>query len=262
VRNGHLHRLHRGIYAVGHPNVPLEGRFLAAVKACGPTAVLSHFSAAALWDLIPWDGDRLPQVTVQTTSTRTHRYIKVHRTRTLIETTRRHGIPVTTPERTLIDLSSMLPYKPLRRALREALADKRTTLTQLLRATDRSSTRPKTLIEVIATAAPTRSELEDAVLDLVLSAGFRRPDVNRPLTVDGRRLVPDLRWPTERLIVEADGARFHENPIARHDDLVRQALLEATGERLVRVTWEQATRHRRRTLARLEAAGAPKPHAK
>src|SRR5215216_7005046 len=108
VANGQLHRLHRGVYAVGHPNVPLEGRFLAALKACGPTAVLSHFSAAALWDLIPWDGERLPQVTVQTTTTRTHRYIKVHRSQTLgrDEVTRRHGIPTTNPERTLVDLSS------------------------------------------------------------------------------------------------------------------------------------------------------------
>ena len=52
VRNGRLHPLHRGVYAVGHPNLPLEGRFLAAVKACGPGAVLSHYSAAALWGFV------------------------------------------------------------------------------------------------------------------------------------------------------------------------------------------------------------------
>ena len=62
VRNGRLHRVHRGIYAVGHANPPLEGRFLAAVKACGPGAVLSHFAAAALWGLLDWD-DRQPEVT-------------------------------------------------------------------------------------------------------------------------------------------------------------------------------------------------------
>ena len=52
VRNGHLHPLYRGVYAVGHANVSREGAFLAAVKACGPTAVLSHFSAAALYGLV------------------------------------------------------------------------------------------------------------------------------------------------------------------------------------------------------------------
>ncbi|HEX5899749.1 MAG TPA: type IV toxin-antitoxin system AbiEi family antitoxin domain-containing protein, partial [Solirubrobacteraceae bacterium] len=61
VRNGRLHPLHRGVYAVGHANVPLEGRFLAAVKACRP-AVLSHFSAAALWGFIGWE-ERYPEVT-------------------------------------------------------------------------------------------------------------------------------------------------------------------------------------------------------
>src|ERR1700712_415094 len=56
VRRGNLHRLYRGIYVVGHHNLPLEGRFLAAVKACGAFAVLSHYSAAALRCLVKWDG--------------------------------------------------------------------------------------------------------------------------------------------------------------------------------------------------------------
>ena len=60
MRNGRLHQFHRGVYAVGHPNLPLEGRLLAAVKACGPAAVLSHYSAAALWGFIDWD-DRFPR---------------------------------------------------------------------------------------------------------------------------------------------------------------------------------------------------------
>jgi Transcriptional regulator, AbiEi antitoxin len=63
ARQGRLHRIHRGVYAVGHAGVPLEGRFLAAVKACGPGAVLSHYSAAALWGLVDWD-DRRIQVIV------------------------------------------------------------------------------------------------------------------------------------------------------------------------------------------------------
>src|SRR5919109_1824107 len=59
TRSGHLHPIHRGVYAVGHAAIPLEGRFLAAVKACGPSAVLSHFSAAVLYEFVRWD-DRYP----------------------------------------------------------------------------------------------------------------------------------------------------------------------------------------------------------
>src|SRR6187455_1128717 len=61
--SGRLHKIHRGVYSVGHANPPLEGRFLAAVKACSPGAVLSHHSAAALWGFMQWD-DRHPEITV------------------------------------------------------------------------------------------------------------------------------------------------------------------------------------------------------
>src|SRR4051812_31421911 len=70
-RNGRLHRLHRGVYAVGHPNVPVEGVLLAAVKACGRGARLSHYAAGALWEFLDWDG-RWPEVTVPRRSARSH----------------------------------------------------------------------------------------------------------------------------------------------------------------------------------------------
>ena len=75
--------------------------------------------------------------------------------------------------------------------------------------------------------------------------------------IDGRRIVPDFRWPAQRLVIEADGAAWHDNPLARADDAERQALLEAHGERVLRVTWSQAVSRRTQTLARLRAAGAP-----
>jgi very-short-patch-repair endonuclease len=78
--------------------------------------------------------------------------------------------------------------------------------------------------------APTRSELEDAVLDLILAGGFRHPDVNRSLSLSGRRVIPDFRWPEQRLVIEADGAEWHDNRLAREDDAERQALLEAHSE--------------------------------
>ena len=264
VRNGRLHPLHRAVYAVGHANLPLEGRFLAAVKACGRGAVLSHFSAAALWGFVEWD-ERLVEVTVPGTTMRTHRGVRVHRTRVLeaVDVAHHIGVRVTSPARTLADLAVTLHARALRRAVRQAQSLQRVSIRQLVATLDRLAPRrgSRQLAEIIATGpAPTRSELEDVVLDLLLRGGLAHPDVNAALILEGRRVVPDFRWPAQRLVVEADGGAWHDNKLAREDDAVRQALLEAHGERVLRVTWDQAVARPRETLARVRAAGAPPCH--
>jgi Transcriptional regulator, AbiEi antitoxin/Protein of unknown function (DUF559) len=261
VARGSLHRMHRGVYCVGHANPPLEGRFLAAVKACGPDAALSHFSAAALLGLLNWDG-RYPEVTVVGAGTRVHHGIRVHRTYAFDDRdlARHRGIATTSPARTLVDLAGALEYRRLRRAVRQAQSLRRVTPSQLTEALVRLGPRrgSRKLRRILATGpAPTRSELEDAVLDLVLGGGLEHPDVNVPLFVAGRRVVPDFRWPRQNLVLEADGAAWHDDRLSREDDAERQALLEAHGERVLRVTWEQAITEPRQTLARVSAAGAP-----
>jgi predicted transcriptional regulator of viral defense system len=143
VRRGQLHWLHQGVYAVGHANVALAGRFLAAVKACGRGAVLSHFSAAALWGMVDWD-ERHVDVTVNDTTPRVHAGIRIHRTWYLDATDvrRRRGIPVTSPGRTALDLCSQLPDRGARRAVRKALSQGFLTVRQLVEVLDRQSRRP------------------------------------------------------------------------------------------------------------------------
>jgi very-short-patch-repair endonuclease len=89
-------------------------------------------------------------------------------------------------------------------------------------------------------------------LDLILGAGLRRPAINERLGA----VFPDLRRPEQRLTVECDGAAWHDGELAREDDAERQARLETSGERVLRVTWRRAVT-RPQTLARLTAAGAP-----
>jgi very-short-patch-repair endonuclease len=249
------------VYAVGHGNLALEGCFMAAVKACGTGGVLSHYSAAALFGLVKWDG-RAPEVTVVGKAARAHKALRVHRTGALAEEEvwLHRGIPVTSPARTLIDLASTLDHRRLRRAVREAQARRLVDLAELAAFIRRLGRRrgSSRLARIIATGpAPTRSELEDAVLDLMLNGGLEHPDVNVPLILDGRVVVPDFRWPECRLVVEADGAAWHDHKLTREDDAERQALLEAHGERVLRVTWEQAVARPRQTLGRVRAAGAP-----
>jgi hypothetical protein len=255
VRNGHLHPLYRGVYAVGHAKLTQEAAFLAAVKACGPEAVLSHFAAAALYGVVRWDG-RYPEVTTRTV--RAHRGIRVHRS-SVIDRTHHRGIPVTTAARTLIDLAATLDHAPLRRAVREAQR-RLTTIPDILATLNRLGPRPgnANLTKILATGhTPTRSELEDAVLDLLLDAGFDRPHVNVPMTFDGRTIIPDFRWPDQHLVIEADGAEWHDNRLTREDDAEKQAILEAHGERVIRLTWAQAMTRRKQTIQRIRAAGAP-----
>jgi very-short-patch-repair endonuclease len=239
ARDGHLHEKHRGVYAVGHRELTVEGRWLAAVKACGDEAALSHYAAAALWGLVEWDGRRI-DVTAPTT--RKHPGIRTHRT-TRPERTKHKNIPVTTVLRTLDDLASVLAFKAYRRAVRQAFNKKLITLADIARA------RSAKLRAIAADVVPTVSVLEDLVHDLLRDAGFDEPLVNVPLG----EYVPDFRWPHRGLIVEADGAGTHENELARHDDAVRTGRLP---DRVVRVSWKQAVLRPAQTLARLRAVEA------
>jgi Protein of unknown function (DUF559) len=262
VRRGYLHRLYHQVYAVGHPKPSWQGRLLAAVKACGPDAVLSHVSAAMLWGFIEPDEECDPEVTVIAGGTRVHRGIRVHRTAELSDRDRRRtqGIPLTTPARALLEIAVRVDGRPLRAAVRRAQGKRLVNVREICEVIARLGPRKgsRRLAAIVAEGpAPTRSVLEDVVLDLLLSGGLAHPAVNQPIVVAGRRLIPDFRWPAQRLIVEADGASWHGGEVAREDDAERQVLLEADGERVLRVTWEQAVAQPAQALARLRAAGAP-----
>ena len=259
---GRLHLLHRGVYAVGYPTPPWQGRLLAAVKACGPDAVASHFSAAALWGFLEYEEGRAPDVLVVGDCRRRHRGIRAHRTHSLSLRDRAvtQQVPVTSAARTLLDLAATLEGRPLRSAVRRAQGMRLVSVRQIAEVIRRLGPcrGSKRLADVIATgSAPTKSVLEDIVLDLILEAGFEHPDVNQPLTINGRRIVPDFRWPEQRLIVEADSRAWHDNPLAREGDAERQALLEQVGERLVRITSSQAFLHPAQSIERIRLAGPP-----
>jgi len=245
VARGHLHLLHRGVYAVGHRNVTTEGRFLAAVKSCGTDAVLSHYAATCFRGWLRYDG-RPVDVTAPTKRSRPG--IKTHRS-DLIERELVRQIPVTPRVRTIIDLARVESERVVKRALRQAKFTEHE-LEQLPRI--------GLLGRIVdLSAAPTASGNEDFVLDLVLHAGFEHPLVNAPYRLPGQTYYPDLWWPEQRLIVEVDSDEHHTAPLDQRDDLDRQAWLESVGERVLRTTKPQVMRNPSRFLARLRVAGAP-----
>lgn len=113
------------------------------------------------------------------------------------------------------------------------------------------------LRQILSDGLPERSVLEDVVHHVILSGGFEPPDVNVALWIDGQRVIPDFRWPKQGIVLEADGSRWHDDPISRADDLERQRVLEAKGEIVLRTRWEEAVAHPAKLRERLVSAGAP-----
>jgi predicted transcriptional regulator of viral defense system len=259
VRNGRLHRMHRGVYAVGHLAVPERGRLRAAVLACGDAAVLSHFSAAAFWGIADPEG-RPPDVSVIGTAGRSIRGLRVHRRPSLpaCDVWTRDGMRVTSPARTLLDIADDLTGSGLRGTVRRAQAEQRVNVRQLVEVLCRAKGHrgaPALRAVVADGPAPTRSELEDIVLDLIDRVTAERPEINAMLRLDGERAIrPDFLWRERGLVIEADGAAWHDDKLTRENDAEKQAMLEAHGYRVLRITWEQAVRHPQQTLARIRAA--------
>lgn len=263
VRRGNLRRLYRGVYAVGSAPLTLKARLVAAVLACGADAILSHFAAAAWWGFVVWD-DRRVDVTVPRAAGRRVPAIRSRRPRALgpRDAWRRDGIHITSPARTVLDLAAELPAAALRRMVRQALTERRLSIGDLAAVIERSTGHPGTAaVQVLITDGhvPTRSELEDRALDVLERAGIERPEVNAKLVLGQRALEPDLLWRRQRLVVELDGAAWHDNRLTREDDAARQALLEAHGYRVVRITWRQLADAPAQTLARIRAALGEQP---
>lgn len=249
VAAGRLHRIHDGVFAVGHAALTVEGRFMAAVLAGGPAAVLSYCSAAALWGLRV-DGNSRIDVTAPHRRGRSPAGIAAHRDGMLrrADCTSVSGIPCTTVERTLLDLAAVLPLWELRRALAEAEVLQilnHDVLRRLIRRCRgrRGVARLRLLLdEIHPETKRTRSELERMFLRICDRAGLPRPEVNVSLRAGGRTYRPDFLWRGEGLIVEADSMRFHGTHSAFQHDRRREQHLQAAGWRVSRCTWEQVER--------------------
>ena len=240
VARGRLHRVHRGVYAVGHPLLAPKGRLVAAVLACGAGAVLSHRSAATLHGLLV---SSRPVIEVSAPGRRAPVGVEGHRSVPEADRTVIDNIPCTAAARTLLDLADLVSrsrftQRQLDRAVERAEALQIFDLTAIEELLSRSNGRrgAKQLRQAIRAHRPqgTKEELEKRLLELIIEAGLPRPLVNVPLAPD---LVPDFTWPDYKLIVEADGWETHGTRAARQRDLARDRRLTEEGWRVIRFTW-------------------------
>jgi predicted transcriptional regulator of viral defense system len=258
LRRGRLHRVMRGVYAVGRPQLEARGRWMAAVLACGPRALLSHRSAAALWGIRPEAPDRV-EVVVPADLPRRRPGIRVYRHRDHEAPGRRSvaDIPVTHPIATLVDLAAGIPTGQLEAAINEAdhldLVDPEQLLLGLgslpLR---RGVKRIRALLEA-STTTLTSTELERRFLPLVRSAGLPVPQTQ--VWLDGHRV--DFFWPDLGLVAETDSLRYHRTPFKQANDKRRDNAHAGSGLTTLRFTDGQI-RHEpdyvRRTLIRTARA--------
>jgi very-short-patch-repair endonuclease/predicted transcriptional regulator of viral defense system len=264
LKRGWLEPVHRGVYQVGPVSAPHQ-REMAALLACGAGAVLSHQTAAALWELLPPFGPKVP-VTVSTRRNLRGRSsgIHVYRVRSLgaDEVSSLGNLHLTSPSRTLLDLAGSLSARELERAMsradRQRLLDRKE-LELLLSRYPRRPGRTSLLTLLASPDGPvlTRSEAEERFIALIRKGGLRPPEMN--VMVKGFEV--DAFWRAERLVVEVDGFAFHSARAAFERDRQRDGVLMAAGLRVIRITWCQLTLAPEALLVQLAqtlaASGAP-----
>jgi very-short-patch-repair endonuclease len=248
VARGWLHRIHYGVYAVGHTKVSPEGWWMAATLACGAGAVLSHRSAAAHLGIrktnLAW-----AEVSSPGRAGHSREGIRVHSGDTLAarDVCVVDAIPCTTVERTIFDLSAILNRDALEYALHRAQTrPSPVDFGELVALVDRFPGRPGTrrLRSLLGppaelSDAEAKSRMERAFLALSRRAGLPEPRLNAwiPLPIPAGGLEVDFTWPDHMLAAETDSASFHETIRARRNDPARDRALMLAGWRVARFTW-------------------------
>ncbi len=236
VRAKRLHRLYRGVYAVGHPGLSDKGQRLAAVFACGDGAALAHLHVASVWNVSRFACPTYIDVVVPRRC-RVSGPIRAHECPGLDrrDVTIHQRIPVTSVARMLVDLSDLLTPFQLANVIHEAafrgLFSVTATREAMARANGRHHLkRLERAIELhLSGSAGTKSKREDTFLRRI-EGRVQEPLVCTHLLNE----EVDCFWPDRRLIVEVDGPR-HDRMPTRRDDARRDAKLTAAGYTVLRL---------------------------
>lgn len=251
---GWLHRLHRGVYAVGHAAVSRHGLCLAAVLACGENAVASHQSAAWLWGLSP----RFAAMPHVTAPRRGHVRATIHLHHSTIfeeaDLTTCDGVPVTSVPRTSLDMAAVSARKGVEGLLEKAERMSLLEVTEIEAILARSGRHPgrrilRQALAIYRDPVMTRARSERLLLAIVRRAGLPRPAIN--YSIAGMEI--DAYWETERFAVEVDGYATHGTRAAFERDPLRIEELKLLGIDAIRITASRIEREPSQVGQRLRA---------
>ena len=183
-----------------------------------------------------------------------------------------HGIPCTSPARTLVDLAGVVGEWTLRSAFERAATRRRMLdIPAIERSIDPRRRGMKVLLKLIDEwrgAAPLltkrgklKSPLEAKVLPLVIRRGLPTPFFNTPVEIAEGRIEVDFLWPEHRFVLEADSREFHGTAVAFERDRWRDRELMRAGYSVLRVTHREADREAEAVADTVAArlSGSPPP---
>jgi hypothetical protein len=252
---GLLIPIHRGVFALGHQRLSREGRWMAAVLACGPGTVLSHFSAGHLWDLC---GSFGPVEVLRRSGGAAHEGVRLHQTRRLepYEVTAEKGIPVVSVERALLDMAGRVGPRRLERMLVQAYKSNRLSWSALNRVLARRRGRKGSgrLRRIAAEVDPEALESR-SVTEIDFLALWRRTEMPLPIVnvlVEGH--LVDFLWPREKVIVETDSWGFHGDPQSFERDHETDVDLVAAGYDIHHATFKMLDRDPAQFIANVRRA--------
>jgi very-short-patch-repair endonuclease len=262
--DGRLHRIFRGVFAVGRRGISEKGRLRAATLACGQGSLVSHRSAGALFGFLD-EGPVVIDVIAPRDRGRKIDGIRLHLVRPprFEEAGTFDGIPCTSPARTLVDFAGVVGEWTLRSAFERAARRNMLDLDAIEASIDPRRRGMKVLLKLIEEwrgAAPLlgkrgglKSPLEAKVLPLLVRRDLPPPLFNAPVQIANGRIEVDFLWPDHRFVLEADSRDFHDTAVAFERDRWRDRELMRAGYSTLRVTSKQAE-HEAEAIAEAVAA--------
>lgn len=245
VAMGRLYPMARGVYAVGQGRISRLGRWMTAVLASGPGAVLSHRSAAALWGIRGPAGGAV-DVTIPHRSTSSDRIRRHLAVLPADEVTVCEGIAVTTAPRTIFDLAATSSVDRVEHDIRQVeylrLYDRLSLIDIIDRYPGRRGVRRMrgalSRIETLP-AGRIKSRLEERFLPFLRRYGLPRPRLNDWIVGGERRFQVDCHWPGTGQVVELDSWEAHGTRSAFREDRTRDRILRTAGYAVTRISWAQ-----------------------